>query len=255
MKKFFLVALILCVASYIAGADDIITKVNGEQIKAKVTEIGDDTVKFKRMDNPNGPVYSLFFSEIHTIQYESGLVEKFSDPAPEEPRHYADSYDVRYRDIVSKYNPRAYQEGSDDPYVPAVAGVASFFIPGLGQCIDGEWGRGLGIFAANLGFGILETAEASMMFYAATQDASYYKRYSASSMSSGTLMGASMCAAILTASAHLVFNIWNICDAVNIAKVKNMYYQDINMAPKLALSPSFGNGLQPAAGLSLTLSF
>lgn len=258
MKKFILISVLLCAASYIAGADDIITKINGDQIRAKILEVGDNSVKFKRMDNPNGPVYNLTYAEIQSIQYENGVVEKYSEPAPEvfeQPHYTADRYEVRYRDINSIYNPRSYRENIDDPYTPAVSGIASFFIPGLGQCIDGEWGRGLGIFAANIGFNVLEAAEISFLFHSAARGSSYYKQYQQSSLSADAAVGASLCAAILTVSAHCVFNIWNICDAVNIAKVKNMYYQDLRMAPQLSFTPSTGSGLQPTAGLSLTLSF
>ena len=255
MKKFILISVLLCAASFIAGADDIITKLNGEQIKAKVLEVADNSVKFKRLDNPNGPVYVLSFSEIQAIKYENGVVETYNEPAPEEQHYVRDSYDVRYRDIASVYNPSAYNEQFDDPYNPAISGIASFFIPGLGQCIDGEWGRGAGIFAANLGLGVLEATELSIMLHSAVQGSSYYKQYRQTSVSSDAAIGASLCALIITSSAHLVLNIWNICDAVNIAKVKNMYYQDLHVAPQLSFTPSVSYGLQPTAGLSLTLSF
>ena len=140
MKKLALLTVLLLVAAVKANADDIITKTNGEQIKAKVLEVGDNTVKFMRLDNPNGPTYFLNFSEIQSIAYENGFVENYSEPAPEPQHYYAERHDISYRDIANIYNPRAYVEQFDDPYSPAGAGVASFFIPGLGQCIDGEWG-------------------------------------------------------------------------------------------------------------------
>lgn len=63
----------------------------------------------------------------------------------------------------------------------------------------------------------------------------------------------------------LAFDIWSITDAVKIAKVKNMYNQDIrgqrtaelhySLSPYVAPAPDFGGGLQMATGMSLTLSF
>ena len=54
-------------------------------------------------------------------------------------------------------------------------------------------------------------------------------------------------------------------DAVDIAKVKNMYYHDsmyrrrasldMNLTPQLAMVPSTGGSFQPAAGFSLKVSF
>ena len=255
MTKYILAAVLLFASAFNAMADDLITRLNGEEIKAKVIEIGDNTVKYKRMDNPTGPVYTLSLSEVQSIAYENGLVENYNEPV-QEPKHYViESYDVRYRDISSRYNPRNYRAESDDPYIPALSGIASFCIPGLGQCIDGEWGRGLGIMTVNVGFGLLELTEASLMFYSAADGSSYYRDNGMTSPRANALFGASFCAALLTMTAQCAFNIWNICDAVNIAKVKNMYYQDVRVAPQLAFTPSFSNGLQPTAGLSLTLSF
>lgn len=255
MKKLLISTVLLLLAAYTAGADDIITKINGEQIRAKVMEIGDDSVKFKRMDNPNGPVYVLNQSEIQSIEYENGVVEEYSKPAPEPEVYFADRYDVRYRDIAGIYKPEQYQEQTDDPYPVLLSGMASFLIPGLGQCIDGEWGRGFGIMAANIGFGLLELTEASIMFYSAADSSSYYRDNELSYAKANALFGASFCAALLTMTARCAFNIWNIFDAVNIAKAKNMYYRDLSIQPNLAFTPSSGMGLQPTAGIGLKLSF
>lgn len=62
--------------------------------------------------------------------------------------------------------------------------------------------------------------------------------------------------------ASLVLNVWSICDAVHIAKVKNMYYQDIRaqrssldfkIEPFLSYTPSGAstNTLAPTAGLAM----
>lgn len=66
-------------------------------------------------------------------------------------------------------------------------------------------------------------------------------------------------------AARIVLNIWSICDAVHVAKVKNMYYQDLrgqrtsldfNVEPFViyAQTETFGS-VKPVAGLSLRVSF
>lgn len=57
-------------------------------------------------------------------------------------------------------------------------------------------------------------------------------------------------------------NIWSIVDAVRIAKVKNMYEQDLryHYSYSLNLYPSFqyvqlGNTMQPTLGFTLALQF
>ena len=269
MKRVLLVILLALSASIYAGAHDIIVKCNGEEIKALVVEVNPTSVKFKRMDNPNGPVYVCDLKDIQSIKYENGMVETYNEPAPEQPRYYAERYDVRYRDIKGWYNPRNYVSSSDEPYSPFLAGISSWIIPGLGQCIDGEWGRGIGIIAANIGFATLEATGLSLAFFYSQPvkiyDTDYGRSYPYSIRSYNDEL-ALLCigCTLLTAAVHTGMNIWNIFDAVNIAKVKNMYYMDasqntaafdLHLEPQLTMTPSNGYGLQPTAGFKLSVSF
>ena len=62
--------------------------------------------------------------------------------------------------------------------------------------------------------------------------------------------------------ANLVLSIWSCADAVKVAKVKNMYYQDMQsryglearMYPSVDLVQT-GNGVQPTAGMTFALQF
>ncbi|GHV35311.1 hypothetical protein FACS1894180_7240 [Bacteroidia bacterium] len=56
---------------------DVITKKNGDQINAKVLEIGNDEVKYKKFGNENGPTYTISKSEIFTIKYANGSKDVF----------------------------------------------------------------------------------------------------------------------------------------------------------------------------------
>jgi len=58
-------------------AQDIILKINGDEIRAKVTEIGINDVKYNRFDNLTGPIYTLSKSEIFKITYEDGSHDIF----------------------------------------------------------------------------------------------------------------------------------------------------------------------------------
>lgn len=59
----------------------------------------------------------------------------------------------------------------------------------------------------------------------------------------------------------LVYEIWNICDAVKVAKVKNMYYSDFQRrSMEMGLYPSLdyamtANGITPVAGMKLSVQF
>jgi len=56
---------------------DIIVFRNGNEVKAKVTEIGTDEIKYKRCDYLTGPVMSVKKSEVFMIKYANGEKEVF----------------------------------------------------------------------------------------------------------------------------------------------------------------------------------
>lgn len=56
---------------------DIIFLLNGEEIDAIVTEIDIDVIKYRRCINPNGPVYTMFKSDIMMIRYKNGTKDIF----------------------------------------------------------------------------------------------------------------------------------------------------------------------------------
>lgn len=56
------------------GQDIIITK-KGQDISAKVLEISLTTVKYKRFDNINGPIYNIPKSDVLMIRYQNGTKE------------------------------------------------------------------------------------------------------------------------------------------------------------------------------------
>jgi len=64
---------------------DIITLKNGDDILSLIQEIGEVNVKYKKLENPNGPDYTLSKTEIIMIRYANGSRDVFSDspvPAP-----------------------------------------------------------------------------------------------------------------------------------------------------------------------------
>ena len=166
-------------------------------------------------------------------------------------RMYQGDYDLRpgmsYREYSDYYNPRLYQHQFGDPYSRFLAGAASFFVPGLGQICDGEWGRGLGFLAGNVGLAIL----------ANNHKTEYYDAYGHKQIK---VDGAWP----LFQAARIVLNIWSICDAVRVAKIKNMYYQDIygrysgidaKFEPFFSCVPSGNQQNTAALGMTFKLNF
>ena len=61
----------------LSTAQDIIYKNDGGEIKAKVKEITEETIKYKRYDHLEGPLRNISKREVFMIIYENGKREKF----------------------------------------------------------------------------------------------------------------------------------------------------------------------------------
>ncbi|GAB3588044.1 hypothetical protein [Hymenobacter daeguensis] len=60
-----------------ARAQDLLTKRNGEEIAVKVVEITPAEVRYRRTDNPDGPLISVWKSEVFMVRYANGTKEVF----------------------------------------------------------------------------------------------------------------------------------------------------------------------------------
>lgn len=171
---------------------------------------------------------------------------------------------MKYKDVKDLYEPKAYVPQPMDPYSRGWAGVASFVIPGLGQVICGESGRGLAFFGGNLAASIVANTGLKKFLNNVDTDGNGkvtgYTDEHAAKQGIKMALGAMLCG--------LVVEIWSTADAVRVAKVKNMYYQDLyrgrssvdmHFEPFFTFAPSSvavtGNACQPAAGMSMKLSF
>jgi len=80
MKKFLLLSFLACIlASVSANAQDVIVKTDNSTILSKVEEISSESIKYRKWDNLDGPVYVLNISEIISINYSNGTMETFKD--------------------------------------------------------------------------------------------------------------------------------------------------------------------------------
>jgi hypothetical protein len=79
MKKcIFVLALLLFTGSVKLNAQDVIAKIDGSEIRAKVIEIGATEIKYKLFDEQDGPAYTVLKSDIFRIKYASGRTEVFN---------------------------------------------------------------------------------------------------------------------------------------------------------------------------------
>lgn len=78
MKKILFAAIVFLCFSALAKAQDVITRTDGTDIKAKVTDILPDVVKYKKFNYLDGPVFTIRKSDILIIRYENGTNEVFA---------------------------------------------------------------------------------------------------------------------------------------------------------------------------------
>lgn len=232
MKRLIMLLSALAFFAVSAAAQDFVTKRNGEDIPAIVDEVGPDYVRFRLWDEPDGVTYTVLKNEILMIRYATGRNEVFDQMSS-----LAVAPMMKYKEMAKVYDYRLYQKSLYDRYSPAGSGVASFFIPGLGQMICGEWGRGFAWLGGHVGCymltGISAIAESDTL----------------------VLMGI---------AGLLAIDICSIVDGVRVAKVKNMYMEDLRRSGYYGLDvdlyPSVNyvrttSGVQPTAGMTLALRF
>lgn len=248
MKRVILIVVTIFIGALSASAQDVIVRKNGETVKAKISYVGPDTIIYKLYDEQGGAEYEILKSEITSIHYESGRTEVID--------YTGSSYDallygnrpeatgivpgMKYKELKKIYDYREYIPGLVEPYSPAWSGVASWVIPGLGQMISGSVGRGFAYLGGYAGCYLFTIFGAAL-----SNDTAF-----------GGIMALAGCAGMLAV------DICSIVDAVRMAKVKNMYMNDLRRkySFELDLYPSVnyvqtGSSLQPAAGLTLALKF
>lgn len=76
IKLLSMLAIVLaCTTCY---AQDILTMKSGEDISGKVIEVNTTSVKYKKFDAQDGPIYEVLKSDLVMIRYEDGTKDIFS---------------------------------------------------------------------------------------------------------------------------------------------------------------------------------
>lgn len=79
MKQTTLILLVIIFNTTLSFSQDIITTKAGEDILAKILEISKTEIKFKKYDNPDGPLFTLLKSDVLMIRYENGSKDIFTE--------------------------------------------------------------------------------------------------------------------------------------------------------------------------------
>ena len=134
-----------------------------------------------------------------------------------------------------------------------VSGICSLFVPGLGQMLNDEPGRGLGFLAGSAGFGLVTLVGYASLISSVMDGYGYHENGQAIGGAGLFLLGLSGMTAV---------SIWSIVDAVHVAKVNNMYIRDLRKTSSLQLeiSPyvtqfSVDNKITTPVGLTMRVKF
>jgi hypothetical protein len=147
---------------------------------------------------------------------------------------------AQYKVNKTNYNFHTYSYQIGDPYNPTVMGFASLVIPGFGQMLSGEGGRGI----AFLGGNICLIGIKWIGIYAMSENGnSYYDSNLRTLVNIGK------------AGIH----IWAAIDASRVAKVNSLVFRDKNnISYNLRILPYFGSadflGMNEKVPFGLTLS-
>jgi hypothetical protein len=89
LKKISLFILSFSLYANFVKAQDVIFKNDKTELKAKVSEITETGIKYKKWDNLDGPVYTISKSEVFMILYSNGQKEIIKPSTLNEPGNQA----------------------------------------------------------------------------------------------------------------------------------------------------------------------
>ena len=207
----------LALAGGEACAQDIIHTKKGETILATAVIFGPSQISYHLYEDPTGPMQFIATDKVATIYYENGEKMKLSSDN-EIPKSGTNSYYL----LRNKYDPRDYEPQAGDAYNPALMGLASFIIPGLGQILEGEWGTGL----------IYMAGDAAMVALTIASLKNDYKIYDSGLGTESQVVQASKQVTIGTVfclAGAVAISAFSAYDAVRIAKVKNLHVRGLSL--------------------------
>lgn len=79
--KLLLFGCLICL-SQVLKAQDVIVMKSGEELSAKVIEVGQSDIKYKDYKNLSGPTYTLAKDKVFMIRYENGQKDVFQQSSP-----------------------------------------------------------------------------------------------------------------------------------------------------------------------------
>ena len=81
-KRIIKVALVLSSVSVVGFAQDTLELRSGTKVLSKVIEVSTTEIKYKKVENPDGPIYTEDKDNVSTIKYKNGTLDIFPEVKP-----------------------------------------------------------------------------------------------------------------------------------------------------------------------------
>ena len=157
-RKLFATLFLLCIAG-MTTAQDVIVKNDQTTVMSKVLEITSTEIKYKKWSNQDGPTYSISRSEVLSINYENGEVEKFSDNATNQPKASQDVTQPHRKGVMECSGSRLLLNGRalSDEEVRHLVGEQDYqlYVKGKGLNTAGSVLGSIGAVIAGAGLGAM----------------------------------------------------------------------------------------------------
>ena len=107
-----IIAFALNSITIIALSQDTLHFRKGRPIVCKVTEISPEEIKYKKIENMDGPVYSINKEDVKLISYKNGVVDSFAEIKPWlKPIQKINKQELNYNIPTVKTHPKIVKEG------------------------------------------------------------------------------------------------------------------------------------------------
>ncbi len=196
MKNIFFLFAIIFLCAIVASAQDVIIFRNGNEVQAKVSEVGTSEIKYQRFDNLSGPVYTINKKDVFMIKYENGTKDIITDLSGTKTSGSGEK-----KVVGTEYRS------------PGLAFLFSFLLPGGGQYYNHQNVKGGAMTGLWLG-GLITTA------VAASYNIDCYETYNGSVICDYTENEGAQAAAAVGGMVMFGTWLWSVIDApVNAARI------------------------------------
>lgn len=97
MTKSIFTLLAFIAINITAFSQDVITQKTGEDIQAKILEVNQTEIKYKKFDNQTGPTFTVLKSDVLMIRYENGTKDIFNQTEEVKAESKTSNEDMRMK--------------------------------------------------------------------------------------------------------------------------------------------------------------